>query len=117
MATNYFHLGFAASVCNIMSNACMRYSSIDIIGPDNDLDIDLDPPIPYVWIPHDGGGVGTYPCAICIDTVETADGYARLPCGHVFHVVCVDVWKAFDESCPICRWRVAVDPFSPTTSV
>lgn len=43
-------------------------------------------------------------CAICLAEYEAADVLRRLrPCGHLFHVECVDRWLKWHGSCPFCR--------------
>lgn len=44
-------------------------------------------------------------CAICLEDIERRDAFS-LPCGHVFHNVCVNKWIAKKRSCPICKIRV-----------
>lgn len=48
-------------------------------------------------------------CVICL--AEFADGDAiRVlpPCGHGFHVACIDKWLELNTSCPSCRHVLAV---------
>ena len=50
-----------------------------------------------------GGESGTQ-CFVCFEDYEKEDGLRVLPCGHRFHVECVDRWlrsKAAD--CPLCN--------------
>ena len=58
-------------------------------------------------------------CPICfVDFPRNESKFAlRLPCGHVFHGACVQVWLSKESTCPTCR-RVqvfqvfhAVDPY------
>lgn len=41
-------------------------------------------------------------CSICLESIGNA--YARLPCGHVFHLRCAELWHARgSETCALCR--------------
>ncbi|KAL2849916.1 hypothetical protein BJY01DRAFT_210250 [Aspergillus pseudoustus] len=43
-------------------------------------------------------------CIICWEKLGLGDSYRRLPCNHVFHCFCIDVWLCEeDASCPLCR--------------
>ena len=47
-------------------------------------------------------------CTVCYDAVE-GDNSLYLPCGHVFHAVCIGTWlyncysRDIEPHCPICR--------------
>ncbi|XP_050365129.1 RING-H2 finger protein ATL8-like [Argentina anserina] len=48
-------------------------------------------------------------CAICLMEYEGGDGIRVLPpCGHGFHVDCVDRWLKCHSSCPSCRAIVVI---------
>jgi autocrine motility factor receptor len=40
-------------------------------------------------------------CAICRENMESAK---KLPCGHLFHLLCLRPWLEQHGSCPICRY-------------
>lgn len=40
-------------------------------------------------------------CSICMTTLLR--GTRELPCGHSFHVRCIDRWKRSSRTCPMCR--------------
>mmetsp|Transcript_53874 Transcript_53874/g.125915 ORF Transcript_53874/g.125915 Transcript_53874/m.125915 type:complete len:266 (-) Transcript_53874:126-923(-) len=40
-------------------------------------------------------------CPICISDFTTEDRIRHLPCGHVFHTGCVDVWLSHACTCPM----------------
>jgi len=43
-------------------------------------------------------------CHICLDDYEFGDDLRTLPCGHFFHMCCVDEWlKEKSSCCPVCR--------------
>ena len=43
-------------------------------------------------------------CSICLDTIGKGEEVKRLPCGHVFHAVCIDPWLSEQRAvCPVCR--------------
>ena len=41
-------------------------------------------------------------CSICMDTKD-ALSMKKLPCGHEFHVECIDKWLGISMTCPACR--------------
>lgn len=45
-------------------------------------------------------------CMICLSEFELDDDCKRLPCNHVFHVGCIDVWLHRCTACPICKINV-----------
>jgi len=58
-----------------------------------------------------GGDTGTT-CNICFEDYEEGDAYRVLPCGHRFHIECVDKWlRSTSLRCPLCnhdtreRWK------------
>lgn len=49
-------------------------------------------------------------CAICLMEYEGGDALRVLPpCGHGFHVNCVDRWLKCHSSCPSCRAAVVME--------
>lgn len=43
-------------------------------------------------------------CAVCLSDVEIESSVRQLPCGHVFHSECADLWllTARKNCCPLC---------------
>ncbi|XVF67467.1 hypothetical protein PTKIN_Ptkin10aG0123900 [Pterospermum kingtungense] len=42
-------------------------------------------------------------CSICLDSFRDEDVLTRLPCGHRFHLACLDPWVRTCGDCPYCR--------------
>jgi len=42
-------------------------------------------------------------CSICLAKTKRGEEVRRLPCLHLFHVVCVDTWLSENDICPMCR--------------
>jgi hypothetical protein len=43
-------------------------------------------------------------CTLCWNTLNIEASYRQLPCGHTFHLPCIDHWlRSQDASCPYCR--------------
>nr|CAH8841610.1 unnamed protein product [Trichobilharzia regenti] len=42
-------------------------------------------------------------CEICLNEYQNYDRLRHLPCGHAFHMNCIDVWLRESTTCPKCR--------------
>jgi hypothetical protein len=42
-------------------------------------------------------------CAICCQNLQCGDRVGDIPCGHVFHVVCLKEWIVRKNHCPLCQ--------------
>mmetsp|Transcript_54039 Transcript_54039/g.94924 ORF Transcript_54039/g.94924 Transcript_54039/m.94924 type:complete len:260 (-) Transcript_54039:140-919(-) len=49
-------------------------------------------------------------CAICMKDFAIGDEVRKLPCGHVFHVACIDEWLRRCVDCPLCKADANVLP-------
>jgi len=47
-------------------------------------------------------------CAVCLSDFDKHSMLRRLPCGHSFHVSCVDKWLRHNKVCPLCVQDVEV---------
>jgi len=45
-------------------------------------------------------------CSICLECVAVGDNIRVLPCGHEFHMDCVDKWLYSNATCPICKTSI-----------
>jgi hypothetical protein len=49
-----------------------------------------------------------FDCAVCLCEFDDRDRLRLLPpCGHAFHVACIDVWLRSSATCPLCRTRLS----------
>ena len=56
-------------------------------------------------------------CSICLDTI-TCRGSRRIKCGHIFHIACLDTWKARGKNtCPTCRQYFDCSKFQVALSI
>ncbi|KAF0741402.1 hypothetical protein Ae201684P_017478 [Aphanomyces euteiches] len=42
-------------------------------------------------------------CPICLGDYASNDDIRELPCGHGFHVGCIDSWLRLNKLCPLCK--------------
>lgn len=42
-------------------------------------------------------------CVICVEDFVEGDEVRRLPCGHIYHRECVDVWLLRSRACCLCK--------------
>ena len=56
-------------------------------------------------------------CAICISEFNEGEEVRNLPCGHMFHIGCIDEWLGLNVTCPLCKQdvRVTTQPHSSQT--
>ena len=56
-------------------------------------------------------------CTICLETFADGDNYRRFPqpCGHYFHVNCIDEWLRQQDFCPLCKRSVRSMVFGTDT--
>jgi hypothetical protein len=46
-------------------------------------------------------------CAICLSGVDERLTCTMVPCGHVFHSICIQSWLVHKTECPMCRAAVS----------
>lgn len=43
-------------------------------------------------------------CSVCLGDYKSDERLQRIPpCGHTFHVDCIDHWLSTNTTCPLCR--------------
>ncbi len=52
-------------------------------------------------------------CSICIDEYEQNHSLKKLPCGHRFHIKCIDEWLRISNSCPNCKAEIPRENIVP----
>jgi DNA-directed RNA polymerase subunit RPC12/RpoP len=56
-------------------------------------------------------------CSICLESNSNCDiSSERLECGHHFHKECIDPWLRSNNTCPLCRLKVQMIPYSSLPS-
>lgn len=54
-------------------------------------------------------------CSVCLGDYQSDERLQRIPpCGHTFHVDCIDHWLATNTTCPLCR--VSLLPATKSTA-
>lgn len=66
-------------------------------------------PIASLW-PHADTNKDCKECCVCLSQIKCGDATRRLPCGHSFHMNCVDRWllSLRQKTCPLCRLPIGV---------
>lgn len=49
-------------------------------------------------------------CAVCICEFEGGEQLRQLPCGHKFHMDCIDTWLRRNKACPLCLHDAELPP-------
>jgi len=55
-------------------------------------------------------------CVVCLGEYQDGDTLRRLPCGHDFHVSCIDKWLMQHCTCPVCRVSLLPQPGQANSS-
>ncbi|KJE97156.1 hypothetical protein CAOG_07611 [Capsaspora owczarzaki ATCC 30864] len=61
------------------------------------------PTKPYVRPADKPQGEEDDSCAVCLDAFEPEVVVRTVPCGHFFHVDCIDPWLISHRTCPLCK--------------
>ncbi|KAJ6648804.1 E3 ubiquitin-protein ligase [Pseudolycoriella hygida] len=49
----------------------------------------------------------TFDCGICLSPIAHQEFVRRLPCLHIFHALCIDMWLLRGKlDCPYCRGNI-----------
>jgi hypothetical protein len=40
---------------------------------------------------------------VCLEALVDADEIRDLPCRHIYHRVCIDMWLEAHTTCPLCK--------------
>ncbi|KAL5280235.1 hypothetical protein ACFFRR_004292 [Megaselia abdita] len=52
-------------------------------------------------------------CPVCHEDIIQTGYAASIPCGHVFHGVCIYRWVEAQKNCPVCRASFESDKIAP----
>jgi len=56
---------------------------------------------------HIQGEQGADACSICLEELKPGDHARMLPCRHLFHLCCVDLWLLRRAECPMCKQLIS----------
>lgn len=50
-------------------------------------------------------------CSVCLGDYEAEEKLQQIPpCGHTFHMDCIDHWLSMHTTCPLCRLSLLSPP-------
>ena len=47
-----------------------------------------------------------FKCIICYEDFQEGDSVTTLPCAHVFHINCIEIWILQHGNCPVCKFVI-----------
>ncbi|GAA0148171.1 hypothetical protein LIER_07690 [Lithospermum erythrorhizon] len=56
-------------------------------------------------------------CSICMEDFGLGSLADKLPCKHLFHKSCIVEWLNRSNTCPLCRFKLPVEPRTPEKNV
>lgn len=48
-------------------------------------------------------------CVICLEEIPNHIKIYDLDCKHVFHIECIEQWKNYGTTCPLCRADIKIE--------
>ena len=54
----------------------------------------------------EGEETPTCTSTVCMSEFEAGEEVRRLPCGHEYHLACVDQWLKINKACPMCKKQI-----------
>ena len=48
-------------------------------------------------------------CSICQYEFEAEDIIKPLPCEHLYHTECINIWLKTERTCPVCKIVIDMD--------
>lgn len=71
---------------------------------DSGLDQAIIDALPVFYYKEIMGSKEPFDCAVCLCEFSDQDELRLLPpCGHAFHIHCIDTWLLSNSTCPLCR--------------
>mmetsp|Transcript_73283 Transcript_73283/g.169988 ORF Transcript_73283/g.169988 Transcript_73283/m.169988 type:complete len:293 (+) Transcript_73283:215-1093(+) len=101
-----FYHSFPPRAQDIQPQTRLRGASQEII--------DSMPLVHFSHICH--RGIPESNCAVCLSEFDWDDALRRLPCGHHFHMACIDKWLRRNKVCPLCLQDIEAPPKPPPNS-
>ncbi|CAG9313394.1 unnamed protein product [Blepharisma stoltei] len=46
---------------------------------------------------------GAFICSVCLEDLQVREKVRIMPCGHRFHLRCIDIWLMRQSNCPNCK--------------
>jgi len=45
-------------------------------------------------------------CTVCVEHIKRRTKGMFMPCGHIYHPICLKPWLETHNSCPVCRYEL-----------
>ena len=58
---------------------------------------------------EDKGKLENPNCIVCMADIEMGADTLLIPCGHMFHDKCIELWLEKHNTCPVCRFELPTD--------
>ena len=62
-----------------------------------------------------GGNNDDQDCPVCLDKFREGQRVRMLPCSHLFHIKCSDIWLRKNCTCPMCKADIAITALNVKT--
>ena len=57
-------------------------------------------------------------CSICLNSIRKTRSTIELPCGHLYHKICIGSWEERgNDTCPLCRRNMSNSNFKVTLKI
>eukprot|EP00826_Nyctotherus_ovalis_P062428 TRINITY_DN9029_c0_g1_i6.p1 TRINITY_DN9029_c0_g1~~TRINITY_DN9029_c0_g1_i6.p1 ORF type:complete len:117 (+),score=32.80 TRINITY_DN9029_c0_g1_i6:278-628(+) len=59
----------------------------------------------FVVVEKDDNPIQEHSCPICLNNLNSQE-FIKTPCGHIYHLFCLEEWMKEKSECPSCRQQL-----------